>query len=278
MIWGRLRYSEMKKNMSVQGTVGNIPIYRYGENVDEQTRRQRGEALILSTKRGNELAWRLNKRNLSWSQQEDLCKEVYDLCKKSFIVGDSNEFRQDVRSHIFDTHEICIVPFGEVPAGLTPACFKTDRIAAFASYNFLSYWKNKAFIYFSGIVVDPSLQGLNYGSLLIQEVMKKNGAKLAVLRTQSPIMYNSFAKVCRVFPSFDGKKTPGEIKDIGEYVARNILGMSDYDPQEMTEKGTYHKPLYGKEPVLDNSSLDKKFKQKINATRGDSLIVVGTLK
>jgi len=268
----------MRKNMNAGGTVGNIPMYRLGENVSEQTHMQREEALILSTKRGNELAWRLNKQNLSWRQQEDLYAKIYDLCKKSFLVEDSAEFQKDVRSHVFDTHEICIVPHGEVPEGLSPVCFKSDKIAAFASYNFLSYWKNKEFIYFSGIVVDPSLQGLNYGSLLIQEVMKKSGVKIAVLRTQSPIMYNSFARVCRVFPSFDGKKTPGEIRSIGEYVAKNILCMSDYNPQEMTEKGTYHKLLYGKEPTLDDSNLDEQFKQKINANRGDSIVVVGILK
>lgn len=263
---------------SEAGIIGNIPIYKPGKSVDEQILREKGEAIILSTKRGNELAWRLNKENFSWDQKEELCKEIYDLCKKSFLVDDSAEFKEDVRSHVFDTHEICIVPFGKVPEGLSPVCFNSDRIAAFASYNFLTYWKNKDFIYFSGIVVDPSLQGLNYGSLLIKEVMKRNGVEIAVLRTQSPVMYNSFAKVCKVYPSFDGKKIPGEIRGIGEYVAKDILRMSNYNSREMLEKGTYHKLLYGEEPILDDSNLDKQFKQKINAKRGDSLIVVGTLK
>jgi GNAT superfamily N-acetyltransferase len=224
------------------------------------------------------LAWRLNKKNMNWRQQEELCKEIYTLCKKSFLVEGSAEFHEDVRGHVFNTHEICVVPFGDVPGGLSPVCFKNDRIAAFASYNFLTYWKNTEFIYFSGIVVDPSLQGLNYGSVLIQEIMRVNNVKIVVLRTQSAVMYSSFAKVCKVYPSFDGKKIPGEIKNIGEYVAKNILSMSKYDSEEMIEKGTYHKLLYGKEPILDDSSLDKQFKQKVNATRGDSLIVVGTLK
>ncbi len=265
----------------MQDATGSIPQYgirKVSLNIDERIYGDLGRALILSTKRGNELAWRLNKENLSWGQQEEICKEIYDLCKKSFCVKNSPEFRDDVRHHVFDTHEICIVPFGEVPEGLSPVCFGTSKIAAFTSYNFLNYWKNKAFIYFSGIVVDPSLQGLNYGSLLIQEIMKSNGIKLAVLRTQSPIMYNCFSKVCKVFPSLNGNKIPGEIKGIGEYVAKNILSMSDYNPQEMTGKGTYGKPLYGEEPVLNNLELEKAFKQKINIKRGDSMVVVGTSK
>lgn len=108
--------------------------------------------------------------------------------------------------------------------------------------------------------------------------MKSNGIKLAVLRTQSPIMYNSFAKVCKVFPGLNSKKIPGEIKNIGEYVAKNILHMSNYNMEEMTEKGTYCKPLYGKEPTLNDPELDRIFKQKININRGDSIIVVGELK
>jgi len=264
--------------MSTSSTAENIPKDRLGTNADEQTIKQKREALILLTKRGAELAWRLKKENLSWRQREDLYKEIYDLCKKSFLVKDSAGFQEDVRSHIFDSHEICIVPFGEVPKDLSPVCFKYDRIAAFASYKFLNYWKNREFIYFSGIVVDPLLQGLNYGSLLIQEIMKRNGVKLAVLRTQSPVMFNSFAKVCKVFPGLDNKKIPGEIKNVGEYVAINILNMSNYNTEEMIEKGTYHKPLYGKEPSLNNSELNRIFKQKININRGDSIIVVGELK
>lgn len=46
----------------------------------------------------------------------------------------------------------------------------------------------------------------------------------------------------------------------------------------MTEKGTYRKSLYGKEPILEDPELDKIFKQKININRGDSIIVVGELK
>lgn len=259
----------------------NIPsfgIRKVNLNAEEEMRGNVGKALTFSTKRGSELAWRFNKDNLSWSKRRELYQEIYGLCRKSFCVEDSPEFKNDVKHHIFDTHEICIVPFGDVPDGLSPTCFKTDKIAAFASYNFLHYWKNREFIYFSGIVVDPSLQGFNYGSLLMQEIMRSNGIKLAVLRTQSPVMYNSFAKVCKVFPSFDGKRIPGEIKNIGKYVARNILHMSDYDEKEMTGKGTYSKSLYGEEPVLNNPELDRSFKQKINLGRGDSIIVVGELK
>ncbi len=267
--------------MIVQEVTEDIPrfgIRKISSSTDESMYGRTGKALILSTKRGDELAWRFNKENLNWSQQEELCGEVYNLCKKSFCVGDSTEFRNDVRHHIFDTHELCIVPFGEVPEGLSPVCFGTNRVAAFASYNFLNYWKNKTFIYFSGIVVDPSLQGLNYGSLLIQEVMRSNRIKMAVLRTQSPIMYNSFSRVCDIFPSLNGKKIPGEIKSIGEYVATNILSMPDYDSQQMIGIGTYGKPLYGKEPVLNDYEMEKNFKQKINIKRGDSMIVVGILK
>lgn len=266
--------------MSLYGT-RNIPTFgirKVNLSTEEKKRGNIGEALTLSTKRGSELAWRLDKNNLSWSKRRELYKEIYSLCRESFRVEDSSEFQDDVKRHIFDTHEICIVPFGEVPNGLSPVCFRTDKIAAFASYNFLHYWKNREFIYFSGIVVDPSLQGLNYGSLLIQEIMKSNEIKLAVLRTQSPVMYRSFAKVCKVFPSFDGKKIPGEIKNIGRYVAENILHMRNYDQEEMTEIGTYSKSLYGEEPILNDSKLNRSFKQKINTNRGDSIIVVGELR
>lgn len=54
--------------------------------------------------------------------------------------------------------------------------------------------------------------------------------------------------------------------------------MSNYDEEEMTGEGTYSKSLYGKEPVLSNADLDKSFKQKINVSRGDSIIVVGELR
>ncbi|MCK5122764.1 MAG: GNAT family N-acetyltransferase [Candidatus Pacebacteria bacterium] len=266
--------------MSLYGNrnVSNFGTRKVNLSAEEEASGNVGKALTLSTKRGSELAWRFNKDNLSWLKRRELFQEIYGLCRESFCVKDSSEFRNDVKHHIFDTHEICIVPFGNVPDGLSPTCFKTDKIAAFASYNFLHYWTNREFIYFSGIVVDTSLQGLNYGSLLMQEIMKSNGIKLAVLRTQSPVMYNSFAKVCKVFPSFDGREIPGEIKNIGKYVARNILRMSDYDEGKMIGKETYGKSLYGKEPILNNSELNRIFKQKINASRGDSIIVVGELK
>jgi len=249
-----------------------------GLSISERKYMGKGKALTLPTKRGTEVAWKFSKEILDNEKQEELFRDIYDLCQKSFCLEDGSEFRKDVRDHIFETHEICIVPFGDVPEGLSPVCFGTDRLAAFASYNFLSYWKNKDFIYFSGIIVDPSLHRLNYGSLLVQEVMRSTGIKIAVLRTQNPVMYGSFAKTCKVFPSLDGKRIPGEIKGIGEYVARNVLHMPNYDSQEMTEKGTYHRAIYGEEPVHDDPELEKKFKEKINIKRGDSMIIVGILR
>lgn len=270
------------KNMSNQGNEisskkNNKSVLSVELENDTIYNRRLGKACLISTKRGTEVAWRFKKEMLSWLQKDELYKEIYILCRKSFCVEDTPEFKSDIRSHVFDTHEICIVPFGDVPEGLSPTAFKTNRIAAFASYIFLEH-KGEKLIYFSGIVVDPSLQRLNYGSLLIKEAMKSNAVRTAVLRTQNPVMYNSFAKVCEVFPSFDKKKIPEKIKDVGIYVAKNILNMRNYNTEEMTEERTYHRQLYGIEPVLENQMLENAFKQRINMRRGDSVIVVGAIK
>lgn len=261
-----------------KANISGLGMRKVGLFAEANIPRDMGKALLISTKRGTELAWRFNNENLSEKKQKELFGDIYNLCKKSFRVQKGAEFSEDVKNHIYDAHEFCVIPFGDVPSGLAPSCFGTNRIAAFASYSFLNYWKNKEFIYFSGIVVDPSLHGLGYGSLLIKEIMETYGIKLAVLRTQSPVMYCSFAKVCDVHPSFLGKKTSGEIKNIAGYVATNILKMSEYDAKEMIEKGTYGESLYGEEPIINNAGLDRLFKQKININRGDSIIVVGTIK
>jgi len=258
--------------------ISGIGIRKLGLFAEASLPRDMGKALLIPTKRGTELAWRFNNENLSEEKQKELFGDIYSLCKKSFCVQKGAEFSEDVKNHIYDAHEFCIVPFGDVPNGLAPSCFGADRIAAFASYSFLNYWKNKEFIYFSGIVVDPSLHGLGYGSLLIKEIMETYGIRVAVLRTQSPVMYCSFAKVCDVHPSFLGKKTSGEIKNIASYVAINILNMSRYDAKEMIEEGTYGESLYGEEPTINDVGLDHLFKQKININRGDSIIVVGIKK
>ena len=246
--------------------------------LDQKADSDVGEALILHSKRGADLAWLYKKANLSWQQRQKYFKEIYILCEKSFSSADGTDLKNDVKRHIFDTEEICIVPVGEIQKVLKPVSFGVNSIAAFASYNFLKF-NNESVIYFSGIVVDPTLQGLNYGSLMIQEIMNNYGIKTAVLRTQSPIMYDSFAKVCNIFPSLlDGKRTPEETKNIAKHVAQKILYMFKYNPELMIEQGTYAKSLYTVEPVSNNSSLDDIFKKKININRGDSMIVVGTIK
>lgn len=165
--------------------------------------------------------------------------------------------------------------FGDVPEGLSPSCFKTDRVAAFVSYN-LGSLEGKNFIYFPGVVVDPSLFGLNYGSILIQKVMEITGINLGALRTQSPVMYKSFSKVCQVYPS-QSEATPEWAKNFGEYIA-TTLNMSNYNREWMTEQETYGHSLYGKNPVLTRteSSLNGFFRDKVNVDRGDSIILIGT--
>lgn len=165
--------------------------------------------------------------------------------------------------------------FGNVPKGLSPACFETDRVAAFASYN-LGNWEGKNFIYFPGIVVDSSLVGLNYGSILIQKVMEITEINLGALRTQNSVMYKSFSKVCQIYPS-QSEATPEWVKNFGEHIAAT-LNMSSYDREQMTEQETYGHSLYGENSVLTRtrSSLNGFFRNKVNVNRGDSIILIGT--
>ena len=243
----------------------------------DQAIHQRGARITIQTKRGCELGWHLNT-NPAWRKiwdEKEVFDEVYKLCRKSFSVPDSAEFEKDVRNHILNVDGICIVMFGNVPKGLSPACFKTSRVAAFASYN-LGNWEGKNFVYFPGVVVDPSLFGLNYGSILIQKVMEITEINLGALRTQSPVMYKSFSKVCRVYPS-ELEATPEWAKNFGEHIAAT-LNMSNYDRERMTEQETYGHSLYGENPVLTRtkSSLNGFFGDKVNVDRGDSIILIGT--
>lgn len=233
--------------------------------------------ITLSTKKGAKKALCLITNDLSWSEQEEMREKVYPLFIKNLYVGDTEESRKDVIQHILGTKEVCIVPSEGVPEGLSFLALLKGGVDAFVSYNFF-LWKGEKIIYFSCVVVCPDLHGFNYGSLLIQEIMRKYGIDLAVLRTQSPIMYMSFAKACKAFPSFDGIETPKKLQDVGEFVAREALGMTRYNEKEMTEIGTYGRSLYTEEPIAEDPEIDRAFKQRVNIDRGDSMIVVGTLK
>lgn len=235
------------------------------------------ESFVINTKRGHEVGHLLSQSQIKEVVRGDVLNLFADICMEGFEQQEiSLDFYNDVVNHFKDCDAMSIVLHGAAnPRGIgwqvQSPCYDWTykRIGAFCTHNVYEY-RGKKILYFGGIMVYPDLQNLNYGCSLIQYVMNKIKPDYLALRTQNPQMYASFRKTGDIYPN--GNKVPEKIKEIGSFIAKEVLYMSEYDEDTMTEEGTYGKCLYGKIPAPMNG-VEKVF-NKLNPFNGDSLIAV----
>lgn len=237
-----------------------------------------GESFVINTKRGAEVAHTLTSKQFEKVLKGDVLNLFLDACLYGFAKTEMTaEFYKDIVDHLGKCDAMSIVLHGNKNPHkfgwrfLSPEYdWKYNQLGAFCTYTVYE-WQGKKIVYFGGIMVYPKLQDLNYGCSLIRKAMETVKADYLALRTQNPQMYASFAKVCGdTYPN--GKKIPKDVEEIGNFLAREVLMMSDYDNKTMMEKGTYGKCLYGKIPAPKNG-VEEVFKN-LNPFNGDSVLAI----
>lgn len=207
-------------------------------------------------------------------------RRIFELCAAGFEQDRSPSFKTDVENHVMGETAACFI-FQDNLRQLNPSGVKKSPLLAFVSYRTIEVELDdgtERVVYFSAIMIAEEYRGQKVAAGIIKTIMKKHQARYMALRTQNPIMRESVNEACdQVCPGLAEKENPQEFVAIGAAVA-NMLGMPRYDPQLMTEEGTYGKSLYGKTlPALSGNlmALNAAFWKKVNVRRGDSMIVVG---
>ena len=185
---------------------------------------------------------------------------LYILTQLGFDREESASLEQDTRNHVEQGEYLYLITDG----GL---------IATYAIFDYLRQ-DSDLILYLSGIMVAPPYRGKGISAALIRAAMRESRAKYFAARTQNPVMYESILKACgNVFPN-PNVATPADVMEAGEFVAKNRLHMTSYDPKSMLSKSVYGACLYGKPPTSANDQLNRWFTSCVNQSEGDAMIVV----
>jgi GNAT superfamily N-acetyltransferase len=209
---------------------------------------------------------------LSEEEKQTLFEYVYFVGLSAFIQNPSEEMEQDIYKHLFNEDRLYIVLNKTIPWGASEV--GGARVIAFLSTRDLPTEKG-SMLYVSGICVDPALQGYGIGKALMNEAFKRGSYKVASLRTQNPVMKQSFDQTIGGSSFPNGVRPPKEVLDIAQGLSL-ALKTQNYDYERMVCNGVYGSCLYGVEPSSRNDYYDAKFCE-INKQKGDSILCVKIL-
>lgn len=122
-----------------------------------------------------------------------------------------------------------------------------------------------------GIALSPEVQGKGIFSLLTKDALRSE--KLVCLRTQNPRMYRALEKFCNeTYPS--KRETPEKIK----LALKEFAEYTNSKPNNFgVVEGYYGGLFYGKEPT--HCEVTRLFKEdlKMNLSKGDAVLAIGTI-
>ncbi len=230
----------------------------------------------VHTKRGVETSCLIETEKLKEVLiDKDILHLFVDITMEGFRrEGITKELYDDVVNHILGYKKMMIILYGEDKFDFIKDKWQFDRLGAYCTYETYQLG-GKKLLYIAGVMVYPDLQNLGYGGTLMEEAMKIEGADYMTYRTQNPQAYKAFKnRAEEIYPN--GIAISEDIKKIANFIAYDVLNMTDFNSETMIGKGTYGKCLYG---TLDEPKGDTRLVfNKINPWKGDSVIVVGTLR
>ena len=104
--------------------------------------------------------------------------------------------------------------FGNENAELYMVLNESGKIYGFATCDNIPESSNT---YIHGIIIHPEIQGIGFGLMLIDEILKKNGNQFLTARTHNPRVYAMMSSVAyngdanMVFPNINSCNIPEEI-------------------------------------------------------------------
>jgi hypothetical protein len=192
---------------------------------------------------------------------KELFEELYFLTQSGFQREASAALRDDTQNHVYSSESLYVA-------------VSSNKISGYVVTKMLENGAIGSILYLSGVIISPASQGNHFGGELIKAIISQHNPRFVTLRTQSPIMYECFSKVCgNVYPCHKDNG-PSQAKIAADFTAKN-LNMANYNPALAIEKGTYGSSLYGIEPVSKNVAIETWFKERINLKKGDSMILAG---
>jgi hypothetical protein len=124
-------------------------------------------------------------------------------------------------------------------------------------------------LYLDGVAVKEEYQQAGLFKKFLEQV--RNGEDFVAGRTQNPVIIGTCKKQIPGAFYPNGVLPPERVKLVGEFIAKAVLNMDDYNRENFVGKGTYGRSLYSEIPKYENT--DYIFKN-IDFAKGDSLIFV----
>jgi ribosomal protein S18 acetylase RimI-like enzyme len=228
---------------------------------------EKSEKFVVGTKIGKFEGRRFIPAELSEEEKQTLFEYTYFVALNAFIQNPSLAMEEDIYNHLFHEESLYVVFNRMTGWGATDDV----RVVAFLSTRDIETSKG-LMLYISGICVDPSFQGYGLGKALMDESFKKYDYHVASLRTQNPVMKESFDRSIGGCSHPNGCVPPKDVRDVAKELA-DVLQMVNFSENTLFDKKTYGTCLYGIEPTSKSDYYNDKFNE-ISKQAGDSMLCV----
>lgn len=227
------------------------------------------EVINVKTKVGEYKGYRFFPSELTEEEKQVMFQYVYFVGLSAFIQNPSEQMEADIYKHLFNEDALYLV-FNKDLLWSGENIGETRVIAFLSTRDIVTKYGNM--FYVSGICVDPALQGYGVGKSLMTAAYTRGTYKVASLRTQNPVMQQSFDGIPGGKSYPNGHKPPKEVLNIASELAVT-LKTAKYDADKMFCPECYGSCLYGVEPDSRDNHYSDKFKE-INKQSGDSMLCV----
>ncbi|NCC19168.1 MAG: N-acetyltransferase [Bacteroidia bacterium] len=232
---------------------------------------KRSKSFSLWTRAGKFQGYEFIPSELTKEEKDTLFRAVYLVAINAFVQNPSVEMEQDIYDHLFNEDKLYIVLNGYVGWGFgVPREIENIKVISFLSTRDIQTSVGKM-LYLSGICVDFAYQGKGIGQGLMKHSMQGEYT-LYSLRTQNPVMQESFDRALGKHSFPNSVETPNEVLNIGQELA-DMLKTKEYLKDQMLCKNQYGGSLYGIQPDSETDHYSNKYRQ-INRYKGDSLLCV----
>lgn len=230
----------------------------------------RSDRVMLQSRLGTNPTYFLKPAELTEEEKRVVFEAVYFIGLSAFVQNPSKEMEEDIREHLFSEDVLAVVFSNKIDwRGVVVG---DPRAIAFLGYRDMPY-NGDNILYISGICVDPAYQGNRIGSALMTKAYKRGKYTITSLRTQNPVMKQSFDTIIGGHSYPNGAKIPEDIKEIGQFLA-DTHSVDNYDRNSMRCKRVYGSSLYGINPFSYNDEVtDVKF-NSIDRDEGDALFCI----
>jgi hypothetical protein len=211
------------------------------------------------------------KEFLDEGKKRELSRDALVVARQAF---GSEMGEEDVYNHVIEFPHILYLARND------------EKLVGFSSYREFNLQHIGNVLYLDGIAVKPEFQREGLFKEINCRQISDGEYRYFAMRTQSQVIYGATKSLkaflkpnwqMEVYPNRELKPTK-EVRDLAIHLAKNELGMGDFDPETFVGRKTYGKSLYGQNPHYPGAADFFEDVLNLDSDKGDSVIIIGSLK